>query len=124
LTYGNFTNRNNIARLNANGTLDASFNPGIGPNSTVRCIALQPDGKLLLGGSFTHVNGAIRNGFARLNANEALEGMVNWLFVRRDVETFSAFRIKTSARIPMDGRGEQNQSVFKSEARNANQKNS
>jgi uncharacterized delta-60 repeat protein len=77
LTFGNFTNRNNIARLNADGSLDDGFHPGAGPNSTVRCIAVQPDGKVLIGGSFTHVNGATRNGIARLNANGTLDASFN-----------------------------------------------
>jgi len=46
---------NRIARLNADGSLDTTFNPGAGPNSGVRCIALQPDGKILIGGIFTSV---------------------------------------------------------------------
>jgi uncharacterized delta-60 repeat protein len=63
---GNFTtiqsnSRNRIARLNSNGTLDTTFNPGSGFNGTgldlVKTIAIQPDGKILVGGSFTVYNG-------------------------------------------------------------------
>ncbi len=39
-----------IARLNADGTLDATFNPGTGPNRSVFDIAVQPDGRILVGG--------------------------------------------------------------------------
>jgi uncharacterized delta-60 repeat protein len=63
-----------IARLNANGSLDSSFNPGAGPNAGVTSVASQPDGKVLVGGYFTTVNGANRNGIARLNANGSLDG--------------------------------------------------
>ena len=42
--------RTNIARLNTNGTVDASFNAGAAAVSEVRCLALQPDGKILMGG--------------------------------------------------------------------------
>src|SRR3989440_5005748 len=47
--------RNRIARLNADGTLDATFDPNA--NSVVRSIALQPDGKILVGGNFTNIGG-------------------------------------------------------------------
>jgi len=65
-TAVNGTNRNNIARLNADGSLDLSFSSDTGPNSTVTSMALQPDGKVLLAGHFTTVNGAARSYLARL----------------------------------------------------------
>ena len=49
-TSYNGTSRNYIARLNADGSLDASFNPGVGASSFVYSLALQPDGKVLIGG--------------------------------------------------------------------------
>jgi hypothetical protein len=51
----------------APGDLDLSFNPGSGLNDEVKAIALQPDGKLLIGGRFTIVKGLIRFSLARLN---------------------------------------------------------
>ena len=71
LIGGNFTlfngvNRNLIARLNANGSLDASFNPGTGADGIVRSLALQSDGRVLIGGDFTTVNGVVRPHVARL----------------------------------------------------------
>lgn len=67
------TGRSRIARLTATGALDASFNPGTGANGTVLCATLQPDGKVLIGGSFTQVNGVTRNRIARLNADGGLD---------------------------------------------------
>ena len=58
--------RNNIARLNADGTLDTAFNPGV--NAGVYTIALQTDGRILVGGIFTNIGGQARNGIARLDA--------------------------------------------------------
>ena len=61
--------RNRIARLNTDGTLDAGFNPNA--NSTVYTIAIQADGKILVGGEFSGANsigGALRNRIARLDA--------------------------------------------------------
>jgi uncharacterized delta-60 repeat protein len=69
--------RNRIARLNANGTLDATFDPGTGTNGTPLHLALQPDGKVLIGGEFTEVDGVARNRIARLNANGTLDTTFN-----------------------------------------------
>jgi uncharacterized delta-60 repeat protein len=69
--------RNRLARLNPDGTLDIAFNPS--PTASVYAIALQPDGKILLGGTFTNVafnNGAssiTRNRIARLNPDGSLD---------------------------------------------------
>jgi uncharacterized delta-60 repeat protein len=59
--------RNQLARLNPDGSLDTTFlNGQAGPNGDISSLALQPDGKILLGGSFTSVNGAPRSCVARL----------------------------------------------------------
>lgn len=66
---------NNIFRLNESGTLDASFNTGIGFNKAVTCMALQPDGKILVGGNFFLYNGAsVPQRLVRLNADGTLDG--------------------------------------------------
>jgi uncharacterized delta-60 repeat protein len=66
--------RKHVARLNADGTLDMTFGQGLtGANSDVNCLALQPDGKVLMGGSFTAVNGDPRYRIARLNTNGSLD---------------------------------------------------
>lgn len=49
------TPRNFIGRLNSDGTVDASFNPGA--NAAVRGIALETDGKIVVGGDFTTLGG-------------------------------------------------------------------
>ena len=69
----NGTNRGGIARLNANGSLDNTFNPGTGANGNVAVFVFQPDGKVLIGGSFTSVNGTNRNRIACLNADGSLD---------------------------------------------------
>ncbi len=83
----NGTSRNNIARLNTNGTLDTSFNPGTGANDTVRAIALQTDGKVIIGGDFSSFNTTPRGGIARLNTTGTLDTSflntgtgANWVF--------------------------------------------
>jgi uncharacterized delta-60 repeat protein/gliding motility-associated-like protein len=76
-TSCNGTESNHIARLNTDGTLDTSFNAGTGANNRVRAIALQPDGRIIIGGSFTSYNGIVRNRIARLNANGTLDVSFN-----------------------------------------------
>lgn len=49
---------NGLARLNANGSFDASFAPALGTDSEVLNIVVQPDGKILLAGGLYNVNGA------------------------------------------------------------------
>ena len=67
------TNMNHIARLNTDGSVDATFNPGAGANGSVRAITLQLNGEILIGGFFTAVNGSSLNYIARLNANGSVD---------------------------------------------------
>jgi hypothetical protein len=41
---------NRIIRLNTNGSIDASFVTGAGFNDNVTALAIQPDGKIIIGG--------------------------------------------------------------------------
>jgi uncharacterized delta-60 repeat protein len=76
-TSYNGTGRNRIARLNTDGSLDTGFNPGTGADNGVSTIAVQADGKILIGGSFTSYNGTGRNRIARLNADGSLDTSFN-----------------------------------------------
>ena len=58
--------RNRIARVNYDGSIDQNFNPGNGADGLVTSLALQPDGKILMGGDFRSVNGVNRYRVARL----------------------------------------------------------
>ena len=78
LLGGNFTsfngaNRTRIARLNADGSLDTAFDPGEGPNGGVNALAVQPDGKVLIAGSFYLLNGVPWNHVARLRADASVD---------------------------------------------------
>lgn len=64
---------NRIARLNANGTLDTSFNVGTGSNGNIEDVKLQSDGKILISGSFTNIQGTDILGVARLNTDGSLD---------------------------------------------------
>ena len=69
--------RNRLARLMNNGTLDTTFDPGPGANDTIRAIAMQADGRLVMGGFFTQVLSTNRNRIARLNVDGSLDGSFN-----------------------------------------------
>jgi uncharacterized delta-60 repeat protein len=65
--------RNHIGRLNADGSLDSTFDPGVGPNWFVEALAVQSDGRVIIGGNFTEINGIARNRLARLNADGGVD---------------------------------------------------
>ena len=74
--------RANLARLNADGSLDDSFRPAVSETelwlrSSVASIAVQCDGKILIGGTFNQVNGQPRQNLARLNADGTLAPTFN-----------------------------------------------
>ena len=58
----------NLARLNTDGSLDTGFTPNLEPSASVLVVAQQPsNGGILIGGTFTSVNGITRNRIARLD---------------------------------------------------------
>ena len=69
--------RNSIARLETNGLLDRTLNLGAGGSFFVFATAIQPDGKILIGGSFSTVLGVTRNNIARLNTDGTLDTTFN-----------------------------------------------
>ena len=79
LVAGRFSNlrgvtRRNLARLNSDGSLDATFAKGLsGVEGTVEAMAVQSDRKILVGGLFSTVNGQQRRNLARLNADGSLD---------------------------------------------------
>jgi processive 1,2-diacylglycerol beta-glucosyltransferase len=70
--------RGAIGRLWPDGSLDAGFNPEAtgGPNqqgTAVHCLAVQPDGKIVVGGDFTRLAGQGRARIGRLNPDGTLD---------------------------------------------------
>src|SRR5205085_73024 len=67
--------RTNIARLNADASLDTTFNSGAnGGGAVVECLAVQPDGNVLVGGSFTTLSGQSQPTLGRVRPNGTLDG--------------------------------------------------
>jgi hypothetical protein len=63
----NGVTRNGITRLNdSDGSTDPTINFGYGANAPVTTLAIQPDGKILLGGAFTEYDRQPRRYFARI----------------------------------------------------------
>lgn len=63
------------AALGQAGSVDTSFVPGIGfpVNATFGAMVVQPDGRILVGGSFSGYGGTISSNLVRLNANGSLD---------------------------------------------------
>jgi uncharacterized delta-60 repeat protein len=68
-----------LCRLNADGTIDTTFNYGnAGFNGYIYAIAIQSDGKILIGGGFDGYNGSgISVCITRLNSNGTLDTTFN-----------------------------------------------
>ena len=80
---GNFTTYSGsgatrIARVNTNGTLDATFNTGTGFNTIVYTTAIQSDGKIIVGGAFTTYSGSSKVGIVRLNTDGTADTGSSW----------------------------------------------
>ena len=78
LVAGNFSGlagatTTRVARFNADGTADSSFEPAVIQDGAVLALALQPDGRLLVAGSFSFVGGKRQDCIARLNVDGSLD---------------------------------------------------
>jgi len=71
--------RNNIARINSNGSNDGSFDVGLGFDSTVFSIAMATDGSgdIYVGGFFTTYRANSRNQIARIHSDGSNDGNFN-----------------------------------------------
>jgi len=76
-TQYNDISRSKIARINADETLDLSFNPGSGTNDIIKSSIIQSDGKIIIAGDFTEYNGVSKNRIARLNVDGTLDTSFN-----------------------------------------------
>ena len=69
--------RNRIARLERDGSAEQTFTDLNIVGGHIDATAVQPDGKVLIGGSFDSVLGVTRNNIARLNTNGTLDTAFN-----------------------------------------------
>lgn len=115
LVYGNFNlmngvGGNDLARLNADGTPDNSFNIGTGVDGywnvnggLINAVALQEDQKLIVGGSFKSFNSNSANSLLRLNA----DGSIDPGFEKFELEGYyvSALAVQKDRKILVGGGG-------------------
>jgi uncharacterized delta-60 repeat protein len=66
-----------LARLNSDGSVDASFNPAGQTDGAVSCLLQQPDRKVLVGGSFGRLLGNAQPVLARLLADGSVDATFN-----------------------------------------------
>ncbi len=65
--------RTAIARLHEDGSVDSSFNAKLNDRSIVGTTVIQPDGRIVIAGSFTNVGGVSQQRLARLNSDGSLD---------------------------------------------------
>jgi uncharacterized delta-60 repeat protein len=80
IVAGSFTHvsgvaRTNLARLNADGSLDSTWNPGV--DGTVAAILIDAGGSVFIGGCFGRAGGQPRAGLARILPNGSLDTLWN-----------------------------------------------
>ncbi len=74
----------NVARLNADGSPDAGFSAGLGPDGAVRDVALDGDGNVLVGGDIGGVATRPIGGVARLLTDGAVDTVFKPIVTRTD----------------------------------------
>lgn len=90
-----------IIRLNTDGTVDGTFNIGTGFNDRVDAIAIQTDGKILIGGYFTSYNGTAAMCIIRLNTDGTVDG--TFVYGTGFDDTVKAIQIQTNGQILIGG---------------------
>ena len=73
-THMGGVSRAGFARVNNDGTIDPTFDPGTGFNLMPSAMVLQADGKILAIGDFTAYNGTSVPGIVRINTDGTLDG--------------------------------------------------
>lgn len=101
---GGFTQFNSapcgrLVRLQPDGSIDSSFNPGTGANDRIYDVRLSGNGELIILGAFTQVNGRPRRGIARL----ATDGTLLEFFTGTGAQNAATAKIKAAA-IQPDGK--------------------
>ena len=88
-TSYNGTNSNYIIRLNSDGGYDITFSIGGGFDNGITSIAIQSDGKILVGGSFTYYNGTNSNYIIRLNSDGSFQHSFDDAFLNSQINSIA-----------------------------------
>lgn len=107
---GNFTNAlgaaaNRLSRVNADGTLDTAFNMLVGFNGSVNALAIDNNGKILVGGNFNTAMNISNKGLARLNADGTLDTtfIMSTGFTNASTATVTAIKVQSDGKILVGG---------------------
>jgi uncharacterized delta-60 repeat protein len=118
IVAGSFTSiggvtRNQIARLNSDGTLDTTFNAGTGPFKTdgttvgsIRDIELLPDGRIIVGGQFAYFSGVSKEQMVWLNTDGSIDATViqpNFRTANLDTEAVEVIKIAPDGSVIVAG---------------------
>jgi uncharacterized delta-60 repeat protein len=68
---------NRIVRINTDGSIDNTFNIGVGFFQPVEHISIQSDGKIICCGQFTSYNGVTQNRITRINTDGSIDNTFN-----------------------------------------------
>ena len=106
---GQFTGFNGVpggevVRLNDDGSVDTNFTFNItAGDTTVHSLAVQPDGRILVGGMFTGVNGVPCVRIGRLNADGSLDSNFVASATGQSFTTVSHIGVQTNLQIVIGG---------------------
>ena len=97
---------NRIVRLNPDGSRDTTFNANTGTaaNATIKCIAIQSNGQILLGGDFTTWNGTTVNRIVRLNSDGTRDTTFTSNVGSAANQEISAIAVQSNGQILLGGR--------------------
>ena len=111
LLGGGFTTFDSVAaprmiRLNSDGTTDTAFSTalGTGPDSQVKSVALQSDGKILVGGDFTSWDSVATGRLVRLNSDGSLDSSFATAIGTGADNRVGSVRVQPDGRILAGGR--------------------
>lgn len=84
IACGDFTSyrgtpRNNLVRIDSDGTIDTTFTIGSGFNGVVHCVTQVSGGKYMVGGQFTTYDGVSTSRICRLNSDGSLDASFSCL---------------------------------------------
>jgi uncharacterized delta-60 repeat protein len=92
-----------LTRLNPDGTLDSTFDPSLYIDAPVNAVLVQPDGKILFGGSFQDVNFLTRRSVARIEADGTLDYSFDACIAASDGSGATALALQNDNRILASG---------------------
>ncbi len=93
--------RNNLARLNADLTLDTGFDPNA--NGAVSDLVLQADGRIVVAGGFNALNGFTRNALARLLPDGTVDPTLAAGVANTSVESISSLVVQPDGSVLIGG---------------------